>query len=121
MPELDVDRFRERLVAERARVASALEYLHLENAGSMEDEGEKGGFGNHLAESASATYDRELDYSLEDNSEHVLAAIDAALKRIDDGTFGVCTNCGREIDAERLEGLPHATLCIDCRRLQDRG
>ena len=57
----------------------------------------------------------------EENSEHVLAAIDAALKRIDEGTYGICTNCGRQIAEERLEALPWATLCIDCQRDRERG
>ena len=59
--------------------------------------------------------------TLEDNSTHVLAAIDAALARIDDGTFGTCEVCGKPIDEERLEALPWATLCIDDKRKQERG
>ena len=121
MPEHDPSGHRLRLLDERKRVTAAIEYLHLENAGSMEDEGEEGGVGNHLAETASATLDREIDYSLEENSTHVLAAIDAALERIENGTFGTCTNCGNPIDEERLEAIPYATLCIDCRRREEQG
>ena len=113
--------FRELLLEERVRVTAALEYLHLENAGSMEDEGEEAGIGNHLAETASATLDREIDYSLEENSTHVLAAIDAALARIENGTYGMCVTCGNAIDDERLEAIPYATQCIDCRRRDERG
>ena len=121
MPELDLDAFKSRLTEERSRVAAAIDYLEFENAGSMEDEGEEAGIGNHLAETASATLDREIDYSLEENSAHVLTAIDDALARIDDGTFGTCLTCGKEIDRERLEALPYATQCIDCRRREERG
>ena len=46
----------------------------------------------------------------------MLAEIDAALKRIEEGTYGICTNCGKEIPVDRLEALPWATLCIDCQR-----
>ena len=76
-------------------------------------------FDNHLADTATVTYDRELDYTLEENSENVLAEIDAALRRIDDGTYGTCTNCGKPIPPERLEARPWATLCIDCKRLRE--
>ena len=110
-----------RLLEERARVTAAIEYLHLENAGSMEDEGEEAGIGNHLAETASATLDREIDYSLEENSTHVLAAIDAALGRIESGAYGMCVSCGAPIDAERLRAIPYTTHCIDCRRREERG
>ena len=97
----------------------AIEYLHKENPGSIEDETEDQTQDNHLAETATATLDREIDYTLEENSEHVLAAIDAALNRIEDGTFGTCTNCGKQIPEERLEARPWASLCIDCQRAAD--
>ena len=113
----ETDRFRDMLLEERKRVEAALENLHEETAGSLSEEsGEETAYDNHLADTATETYDRELDYTLEENSGHVLAEIDAALKRIEEGTYGVCTNCGKEIPVERLEALPWATLCIDCQR-----
>ncbi len=117
MSALDTDRFREALMEERRRVQAAIDNLHEENPGSMSDEsGEDAVYDNHLADTATVTYDRELDYTLEENSEHVLAEIDEALQRIEDGTYGTCTNCGKEIPAERLEARPWATLCIECQR-----
>src|ERR671925_498060 len=99
----------------KVRVAAAIENLHEENPGSLTDEsGEEAVFDNHLGDTATVTYDRELDYTLEENAEHLLADIDSALKRIEDGTYGTCTNCGRQISEERLEARPWATLCIDC-------
>jgi RNA polymerase-binding protein DksA len=119
---IDTNHFRDLLLEERARVVAALENLHDDHPGSISDEtGEDAVYDNHLADTATETYDRELDYTLEENSEHVLADIDAALKRIDDGTYGTCTNCGKPIAPERLEARPWATLCIDCQREQERG
>jgi YteA family regulatory protein len=118
---IDTDRFREALLEERRRVEAALQNLHDENSGTLsEDAGEETAYDNHLADTATETYDRELDYTLEENSEHVLSEIDTALKRIDNGTYGTCTNCGKQIPEERLEALPWATLCIDCQREQER-
>ena len=120
MSVTDTDRFRDLLMQERQRVQAAIDNLHEENPGSIGDEtGEDAVYDNHLADTATVTYDRELDYTLEENSEHVLAEIDAALKRIDDGTYGTCTNCGNEIPSERLEARPWATLCIDCKRQRE--
>jgi len=117
MSTLDTNPFREALVEERTRVQAAIQNLHDENPGTLsEDAGEETAYDNHLADTATETYDRELDYTLEENSEHVLADIDAALKRIEEGTYGICTNCGKPIAVERLEALPWATLCIDCKR-----
>ena len=121
MSAIDTDRFREALLEERRRVEAALDNLHDETRGTLyDDAGEETAFDNHLADTATETYDRELDYTLEENSEHVLAEIDAALTRIENGTYGKCTNCGKQIPEERLEALPWATLCIDCQRDQER-
>jgi DnaK suppressor protein len=114
---IDTEHFRELLNEERKRVVAAIQNLHDDHQGSISDEtGEDSAYDNHLADTATETYDRELDYTLEENSEHVLAEIDAALKRIDDGTYGICTNRGEQIPLERLEARPYATLCIDCQR-----
>jgi YteA family regulatory protein len=118
---VDTDRFREALLEERTRVQAALENLQEETSGTLsEDAGEQSAYDNHLADTATETYDRELDYTLEENSQHVLAEIEAALKRIEEGTYGICSNCGNLIPEERLEALPWATLCIDCQRDLER-
>ena len=95
----------------------AIEYLHKENPGSIEDETDDETTDNHIAETATVTVDREIDYTLEENSEHVLTEIEGALKRIEAGTYGVCVNCGKPIAEERLAAIPWATYCIDCKRL----
>ena len=118
---IDTEHYRRRLVEERERVQEAIDYLHEENKGSLEDETQEIQSDNHLADDATSTYDRELDATLEDNEERMLDAIDAALKRIEDGTYGVCANCGEPIPAERLEAVPWATTCIDCKRKEERG
>ena len=108
------DRFRERLLAERQRVQDAIDYLHKENPGSLEDEtGElvSGSADNHPADTATGTVDREIDYTLEENSTNVLREIDAALERVDAGTYGICGTCRKPIEPERLEHLPWTTLC----------
>ncbi len=123
MSQVDTERFRQKLLEERQRVIEAISYLHEENPGTIEDETDEvvGSVDNHLADTATVTVDREIDYTLEENSEHVLAEIDAALKRIEDGTFGICRTCGKPIEPERLELLPYATQCIDDKRRAERG
>lgn len=74
----------------------------------------------HIADHAAELLDRELDESLEVNAEQIAAEIDAALARIDDGTYGTCARCGKEIPAARLDAVPYAILCVDCRRLEER-
>ena len=95
---VDTDRFRTLLLEERGRVEDAI----------------------HPADTATATLDRELDLSLEESSAEVLAAIEAALRRIDDGTYGICATCGREIPEQRLEARPWSQLCVDDQRRAER-
>jgi RNA polymerase-binding protein DksA len=118
---IDTDHFKQRLLDERTRVQEALDYLHEEHPGSMEDETQEIQSDNHPGDVATITLDREIDYTLEENEERLLAAIDDALRRIDQGTFGTCRSCRQPIAIERLEALPYTTQCIDCKRKEERG
>jgi len=120
---IDTEHFRDALLDERRRVEHALATLRDEHRGSLDDEVEETSptNDNHLAETATATLGREIDYTLGDNAEQVLSEIDAALKRIDAGTYGTCVNCGQEIPRKRLEANPWASLCIDCKRKAEGG
>jgi len=117
---IDVDAFRERLVQERERLEHARETVN--HTGSLSEETGDLAIGSedHLADSATETFMRELDDGLDENAAHVLAEIDAALQRIDDGTFGACAVCGAPIGEERLAAVPYARLCIDDKRALER-
>ncbi|HET9214108.1 MAG TPA: TraR/DksA C4-type zinc finger protein [Gaiellaceae bacterium] len=117
---MDTERFRKLLLDERARVSATIEHLHESNSISLEEETEEETYDNHLADSATATLNREIDYTLEESSENLLGAVNSALERIDAGTYGTCERCGRQIAEERLEAIPYATRCIDCQRLAER-
>jgi RNA polymerase-binding transcription factor DksA len=116
---IDTVEYRKRLEDERARLTHVVDFLEKENPGSMTDElGElaEGGTDNHLGDTASAMYDRELDEGLEQGAQQTLLEIDAALRRIDGGSYGVCEVCGEPIGEQRLSAIPWARLCIDDQR-----
>lgn len=124
MSTVDVEHFRDLLVEKRQSVSAALSNLHKENSRSLEDEtGElvSGSADQHLADTATETVEREIGSTLEEHDERLLVAIDAALQRIEAGTYGKCVNCAAPIPEERLEAMPWATLCIDCKRKEERG
>jgi RNA polymerase-binding protein DksA len=123
MSALDVETFRPMLEQERERIRNQIAHLHENNSKSMEDEvGElTRGLDNHLGDMASVTFDRELDEGLEEGAQQMLQQIERALEKIEDGTYGTCERCGREIGEERLRARPWALLCIDDQRLADRG
>lgn len=74
---------------------------------------------DHMADQGSAAVERELDFTLEENERTELEELRAALQRFDDGTFGVCTNCGIDIPTERLEAVPTARLCMTCKQAEE--
>jgi RNA polymerase-binding protein DksA len=118
---IDMDRFRSDLEERRARVVAVIE--HRNHTDSLEEEtGElvSSSADNHLADTASETYDREFDEGLEEDAERLLGEIDSALERIANGTYGTCGSCGKPIAEERLEAIPYTTLCIEDARKQER-
>jgi DnaK suppressor protein len=118
---IDLDRFRHDLELERSRLADAKAALNHEGSLVYETGDLSSGPGDHIADNATETFMRELDGGLEENAEHLLVEIDAALGRIESGTYGICVVCGKPIGEERLEAVPWATLCIDDKRKQERG
>ena len=123
MTSIDTEQFRDALLDERRRVEHALTTLRDEHRGSLDEEIEETAAtnDNHPAETATATLGREIDYTLGDNAEQVISAIDAVIARIETGTYGTCVSCGKDIPYERLEANPWASLCIDCKRKAEGG
>ena len=72
------------------------------------------------AAAASQVFEQQRDLALRDHNEQHLAAVEAALARLDNGTYGACIRCGRPIAPERLDALPWAAHCIDCQRIVGR-
>jgi len=64
--------------------------------------------------------DLAFELRLRDREQKLLKKIEKALKKIENGTYGICEVCGSEIDEKRLMARPEATLCIDCKRAQER-
>jgi RNA polymerase-binding protein DksA len=118
---VDIEAVKRRLTEERAGILEERRRLVEDTSRSMEEAVDEDGNDSHMADSATETLDRGIELSLEDNADHLLAAIDAALGRIDAGTYGLCERCAKPIAQERLEALPWATKCIECKRLEERG
>ena len=112
---------RRRLMEERFRLAQEVEVLEDGLGESLEDSSEESIYDQHMAETASATLDREMDLSLEENSQVALARIDRALAKLDEGSYGICDSCKGPIADDRLRAVPSAALCIDCKRREERG
>ena len=106
---------RERLEQQRSDIMSL--YQNDVRAGQEStDEGTE-----DIVDRANNSYNRELMFSLSDNERQRLLDIDKAIERIDDGSYGRCSNCGTEIAEKRLEAVPWTRYCIDCQELAEQG
>jgi DnaK suppressor protein len=74
-----------------------------------------------IADKAVSSYTREFLYSLTDAERTVLLQIDGALGRIDEGTYGLCLNCGAPMSEKRLAAVPWTPHCVDCQELAEKG
>jgi DnaK suppressor protein len=101
---------RARLEQERASLLGDIETLSADNQTQQDD----AGIGNHVADDATEVFTRERNLALRSNAQDLLAQVDAALDRLDQGSYGICARCGNEIAAERLDALPYAIYCISC-------
>ncbi len=70
----------------------------------------------HPADQAAEGMDEQI--AIAGNEEYLLEQVEAALERVEQGTFGICENCGGEIDPERLDAIPYTALCIGCAKRQ---
>ena len=74
-----------------------------------------------IVDRANNHYNRELMFSLSDSERQRLLQIEDALRRMDEGAYGRCSNCGGPINPKRLEAVPWTRFCIDCQELVERG
>jgi DnaK suppressor protein len=112
---MESDDARERLTEERDRleqVRAGFDAEHLHDESEDESTSELSHLAQHSADVASETFEREKDFSILEQVEAELADVDRALRRLDDGTYGVCEACGDPISDERLEAMPAARFCI---------
>jgi RNA polymerase-binding protein DksA len=87
---------------------------------SKEGAGDLSSHAYHLADHATETQDREQAFHMASREGKYLFYIEEALDRVRNGTFGVCKKCGKLIPKARLEAVPTAKMCIDCKSAQER-
>lgn len=113
--------FRQLLITERAKFANEIKSIAQDAARSPRDaSGDLSAYTVHMADMAADTYDRELSTNMASAEQEVLYQIDDALKRMDDGSFGICGECNQPISMSRLKAVPYALHCIECQRAKEQ-
>ncbi len=78
------------------------------------------GYSTHPADDGTNAFDQARDLAVQVNAEHTLQLVDDALARFENGTYGLCLDCGQEIDAARLQAIPYTPFCLDCQSKRER-
>ncbi len=113
--------FRQLLITERVKFADEIRSIARDAARSPSAASADGASYNvHVSDMAADTYDRELSTNMVSAEQEVLYQIDDALKRLDEGAFGVCAECQHPITMSRLKAVPYASLCIECQRKKEQ-
>jgi RNA polymerase-binding transcription factor len=115
MAEYDEAKVRERLLAERDRLQHDI-YALTEGDLSVQPTdplSDAGGLKSEQADDADMVFEAERNQAVANNAQVLLAQVQAALDRLDNGTYGKCVICGKDINPRRLEAQPWATLCLE--------
>ena len=105
------------LLTLRDRLTGTIRHVEEAARQDVQKGGEISGYPTHLADADEEGLDKEI--ALAQNEEGLLELVEGALKRIDDGTYGICEECGEPIPAERLEAIPFTPYCVRCAQKQD--
>lgn len=115
VPQERFDALRARLQTQRDEIVSMYKQDLRAGQESTDDGTED------IVDRANNAYNRELMFSLSDAERSTLLQIENALRRMDEGGYGRCANCGQNIAVPRLEALPWARFCVDCQELAEKG
>jgi len=121
MVKKELDKFKKLLLKAREEVFSSVDHITGETRRSSQKDasGDLSGYTFHMADMASDNYDREFSLNLASGERETLIKIDEALKRIEEKNYGKCLSCGKNISKRRLTAIPHAKLCMVCKRKEE--
>ena len=123
MGKRELEKYKKLLLVEKSKLMGEMAYLTDDalNKSQKDVSGDLSGYSYHIADMATDHYDREFSLGLATNEQRILYKIDEATKRISDGTYGVCLECGKAIPKRRLVAMPYAYYCIKCQKKLDTG
>jgi DnaK suppressor protein len=117
----EMKKYEKLLLAKRAELVEGIEDLRKESANTIKDAtGDLSSYSYHMADLGTDAQEREKKFHLASKSGRLLYHIDEALRRIKEGTYGKCQQCGKDISVARLEAVPHARLCIACKEAEEK-
>lgn len=118
----DLLEFKKAVLKKKEEILAEIKHISEDTLKKSQKEasGDISGYTYHMADVASDNYDREFSLVLASNERELLYALDEALKKIEDGSFGICEDCKNLIAKNRLKALPYAPLCVKCQSKREK-
>lgn len=121
MRKADLERFEKKLLERKKALLEEMGILMDSHVTTTikDSTGDLSSYSYHMADQGTDAMERELAFMMASKSGRLVYHIDEALRRIKDGSFGKCHGCGKQISRNRLNAVPHARLCIECKSVEE--
>lgn len=118
----DLEQFRKLILKKKEEILSEIKHISEETLKKSQKDaaGDISAYTYHMADVATDTYDREFSLGLASNESKLIYEVDDALKRIDEGTYGICESCKQLIAKIRLKAIPYCRLCLKCQERKEK-
>jgi len=122
MLKKELKRYRELLLKNKERILEGIKHISDDTLKKSQKDaaGDMSGYTLHMADVATDSYDREFSLGLASNDRELLFQVNDALKKIEDGSYGLCQQCTKPITKTRLKAVPFARLCLKCQQTQEK-
>ena len=122
MEKEDLQKLKAQLQTERVRIAEGINHIERDNLNKSQRDaaGDLSGYSFHMADMATDNFDREFSLDIASTEQAMLNRIDEALRKIEEGSYGICENCEKPISFKRLKVVPSAKLCIKCKEDEEK-
>jgi DnaK suppressor protein len=115
------EKLRKQLEVRKTEIEDNVSYMADEiRAIGIDQDDENGSLGNHIADDGSNVSEAERLVVISEDFQEILGQINAALERMEEGSYGICLRCGKPIAAERLKAFPYVAYCIECQSIIER-
>lgn len=122
MTKKDLKEFKKLVIRKKEEVLDTIQHISNDTLkrSPKDATGDISGYSIHLADMATDNYDREFSLGLATNEQKIIFEVDDALKRIEEGTYGVCGDCEKLITKTRLKAIPYTKLCVKCQEKHEK-
>ncbi len=114
-------KFKALLLKHRDKIVGEVEHITNDTLKKSQKDasGDLSGYTLHMADMATDHYDREFSLGIASTEQKIIYEVDEALKRIEDGSYGICFTCDKPISKSRLKAVPYAQYCVSCQQKEE--